>query len=69
MQAPDLGFDRRGVPTLWLLATSLGWALVPLTPLQTTIRTYAEIARQIPVYVLVGLLVGTATGLGQALVW
>jgi hypothetical protein len=68
MPAQALTFEQRGLPTFWLVATSLGWALVPLTHLQTAFRTYAEIARQLPVYALVGFLLGAATGLGQALV-
>ena len=63
------GLDRRGFTALWMLTTGLGWALVPLTPLQSEFRTYAEIVRQLPVYALVGLLLGVTTGLGQALVW
>ncbi len=66
---PHMRFGRPGLPLLWMLATSLGWALAPFTPLQTTFRTYAEIVRQAPMYALVGLLLGVTTGLGQALVW
>ena len=69
MQSSPTGFERPGLPLLWMLATSLGWALVPFTPLQTTFRTYAEIVRQVPAYAVFGLLLGAATGLGQALVW
>jgi hypothetical protein len=64
-----MGFDGRELAALWILTTSLGWALVPLTPLQSTFRTYVEIARQVPVYALVGLLLGATSGLGQAMVW
>src|SRR5689334_1003742 len=63
------GFDRPGNVALWVLATSVGWTLVPLTMLGTEFRTYAEIARQVPVYGFVGLMLGLITGFLQAVVW
>lgn len=69
MHQTHMSFERPGIALLWMLTTSLGWALVPFTPLQPEFRTYAEIARQVPVYALVGLLLGATTGLGQALAW
>jgi hypothetical protein len=54
---------------LWVLATSVGWALVPFTALDVSFRTYAEIVRQLPVHGLVGLVLGMTTGLSQAVVW
>jgi hypothetical protein len=67
-QSPN-GFARQGDVTLWVLATSVGWALVPFTALDPEFRTYAEIARQLPMYCFVGLLLGLTTGLLQAVVW
>ena len=67
-QSPN-AFKRPGDVSLWVLATSVGWALVPFTALQPEFRTYAEIARQLHVYCFVGLLLGLTTGLLQAVVW
>ncbi len=51
---------------LWVLVTALGW-YAGVLPVEPGARTYMEIARLLPVYLVEGLLIGTVTGLGQAL--
>jgi hypothetical protein len=54
---------------MWLLVSAAGWAVVPIVLLGAGGRTYREVLAALPVYLLLGLFVGAATGLGQALGW
>jgi hypothetical protein len=54
---------------VWLLVSAAGWAVVPVVLVGTGGRTYREVLAALPVYLLLGLFVGAATGLGQALAW
>ena len=52
---------------LWAIVSALGW-LAGVLDLTSNARTYLEVARLIPIYLLDGLLVGLVTGMGQALI-
>lgn len=53
---------------LWIVATALGWwaGIIDLTA--SNARTYLEVARLIPVYLLNGIFIGMVTGVGQMLI-
>ena len=52
---------------LWAIVSALGW-LAGILDLTSNAKTYLEVARLIPIYLLDGLLVGLVTGMGQALI-
>ena len=51
----------------WILATMVGW-LAGVFNLGATAKTYLDIVRLLPIYLVDGLLIGLVVGLGQALV-
>jgi hypothetical protein len=55
--------------SIWLLAGAMGWAVIPFMLGGQSLRTYREIWNALPAYLLLGLFVGAAIGLGQALAW
>ena len=59
--------DRPVFFLLWVIVSALGW-LAGVLDLTSNARTYLEVARLIPVYLLDGLLVGLVTGIGQAVI-
>jgi hypothetical protein len=59
-------FDWAGV---WLLAGAVGWTVVPAFLGGTGGSTYREVLAALPIYLLLGLFVGAATGLGQTRAW
>jgi hypothetical protein len=69
MKSPVSNDGRFDLAVLWLLGSAIVWAVVPVVLQGQTLRTYREIVAALPVYLLLGLLVGAATGLGQALAW
>jgi hypothetical protein len=60
---------RLSAALAWLLAGAVGWAVVPVYLRDQGMRTYREVVVALPGYLLLGLLMGAATGLGQALAW
>jgi hypothetical protein len=56
-----------GAASAWVLAPALGWAVVPYFLWNWILPTYRAAAIALLGYLLVGLLVGAATGLGQGL--
>jgi hypothetical protein len=69
MTTRPLSVNATRAPVLWLLGTALGWSLVPPVLNGLVMRTYLDVARVLPVYLLLGLVVGAVTGLGQMQVW
>ena len=69
MTTRTMATDGAALPITWLLGTAAGWSLVPLVLFQQTMRTYLEVVQALPVYLLLGLVVGALTGLGQRLMW
>jgi hypothetical protein len=69
MKSPKNSYRRFDWATVWLLAGAVGWAVVPVFLGGQGMRTYREVVAALPVYLLLGLFVGAATGLGQARAW
>jgi hypothetical protein len=69
MNSPKISHRRFDWANVWLLVSVAGWAVVPIVLVDTGGRTYREVLATLPVYLLLGLFVGAATGLGQALAW
>ncbi len=61
--------SKPGSVVWWILSSALAWSLVPLLLFGQTMRTYLDVARALPVYLAVGLLMGTICGLGQMRLW
>ena len=52
---------------LWVLATTVGWS-ASVFDLDSTAKTYMDIVRLLPIYLIDGLLIGFIMGIGQELV-
>jgi hypothetical protein len=59
--------DRLVFFVFWVFVSALAWT-AGIVDLTSDARTYLEVARLIPVYLLDGVLIGLVTGLGQALI-
>ena len=69
MKLQTITVRRVSIAVIWLLGSALGWAVVPHFLFDQTLRTYREVAAVLPEYLLLGLFVGAATGIGQGLAW
>jgi hypothetical protein len=69
MKSPMRRVGRVDWTILWLLVSVAAWAVVPALLGNQTLRAYREVVVALPGYLLLGLIVGAATGLGQALAW
>ena len=52
---------------LWVIVSALAW-MAGIVDLTSDARTYLEVARLIPIYLLDGVLIGFVTGISQALI-
>lgn len=52
---------------LWVFVSALAW-VAGIIDLTSDARTYLEVARLIPLYLLDGVIIGLVTGIGQALI-
>lgn len=59
--------DRLVFFLLWVIVSALAW-MAGIVDLTSDARTYLEVARLIPIYLLDGVLIGFVTGIGQALI-
>lgn len=67
MKLQSMPLRRVGLAAICLLGSAAGWALVPLVLFGRIERTYRDVALSLPASLLLGLIVGAATGLGQVL--
>jgi hypothetical protein len=59
--------NRSALYLLWILATTIGWS-AGVFGLNSTAKTYMDVARLLLIYLADGLLIGLVLGIGQALV-
>ena len=58
--------NRMVIYWLWVPATAIAWFAGIFDLTNASARSYSEIARLLPVYLLDGLLIGSVAGMGQA---